>query len=234
MEFSYADFTSRIWEFNENKALGLSVISVYFYLLKIGAERGLTKFVVSDSQLSRDLKMTRKTVKVCKEKLRHYGIISYESRNGVPSDFRLNPDYPVIFTDTDYYTKPDKPNLIDEGKSSLIAIDLQVENQSEKKTSQTTTDLLLVIDPPPIEEFLEYAQSLDRLDDLTIQGVGLKYQDWKNNGWKNNFNRPITNWKSALKSMLPYLKNSRQKNHTGMHAIPVINRIKTTVKEDEL
>lgn len=232
MKFSYADFTDRIWEFNESTALGLSVLSVYFYLLKIGAERGFTKFVVSDSQMSRDLKMTRKTVKVCKEKLRHYGIISYESRNGVPSDLRLNSDYPVIFTD--YCPTPDKPYLIDEDKSSLIESGMQVENQYEKESLQTTTDLELVIDIPPIAEFLEYAQSLDCLDDLTIEGVRLKYQDWKNNGWKNNFNRPITNWKSALKSMLPYLKNGTQKGKTAVPAVPVINRIKTTEQEDDL
>ena len=92
MKFNYTELTNRIWEFNENRSLGLSTLSVYFYLLKIGLERGYNKFSVSDSQMSRELKMTRKTVKVCKEKLRQFGIICYQSRNGVPSDFQLISD----------------------------------------------------------------------------------------------------------------------------------------------
>ena len=71
MKFNYTELVNRIWEFNENRSLGLSTLAVYFYLLKIGFERGYNKFSVSDSQMSRELKMTRKTVKVCKEKLRH-------------------------------------------------------------------------------------------------------------------------------------------------------------------
>lgn len=40
--------------------------------------------------------MTRKTVKVCKEKLRRFGIISYQSMSGISAEVQLILDYPII------------------------------------------------------------------------------------------------------------------------------------------
>ena len=36
--------------------------------------------------------------------------------------------------------------------------------------------------------------------------LDLKYQAWKENGWKNGNGKKIKNWKTTLLNTLPYLK----------------------------
>ena len=225
MKFNYTELVNRIWEFNENRSLGLSALAVYFYLLKIGFEKGYNKFSVSDSKMSRELKMTRKTVKVCKEKLRHFGIICYQSRNGVPSDFQLNTDYPIIFNDAFSEMKIDlKPLTFNKNEDIPIAV-AQNKAQPELKTKQSTVQNERINDIPTLEEFLKHAKSLDSYNDHLIFEVKIKYENWVNNGWKNNFDRPITNWKSALKNAIPYLKKDVQDDQKLNPKIPNITRV---------
>ncbi|MFC6269471.1 hypothetical protein [Frigoriflavimonas asaccharolytica] len=221
-DMEYLELTNRIWGFNENKSLGLSAISVYFYLLKIGSEAGYTKFTVSDSKISRELKMTRKTVKVCKEKLCKFGIISYHSRNGIPSDFELNSDYPLIFNDV--LEKPEVQSEILEFKKAQKKVEPKVVevNSIKKRTQQISSSVEINNSIPSIEEFLEYAQSLEMYDPQLHSEIQLKYKNWRSNSWKNSANRPITDWKSTLKSVLPYLKNSTQNNSLSVKTIPRI------------
>ena len=225
MKFNYIELTNRIWEFNENRSLGLSTLSVYFYLLKIGFERGYCKFSVSDSQMSRELKMTRKTVKVCKEKLRHFGIICYQSRNGVPSDFQLNPDYPLIFNDALNEMKIDLKSLIFQKTGDLPIESAPNKVQPELKTKQSTIQNERINEIPTLEEFLKHAKSLDTYNDHLIFELKIKYENWVKNGWKNNFDRPITNWKSALKNAIPYLKSNVQDDQKLNPKIPKITRV---------
>ena len=232
MKFNYTELTNRIWEFNENRSLGLSTLSVYFYLLKIGLERGYNKFSVSDSQMSRELKMTRKTVKVCKENLRQFGIICYQSRNGVPSDFQLISDYPLIFNDARSDMKIDLKTLKFKKTENLPVETTSLEKtQPERKIKQSTIQNERINDIPTLEEFLKHAKSLDSYNDHLIFEVKIKYENWVNNGWKNNFDRPITNWKSALKNTIPYLKDTVQDDKTLIHKIPNITRVNINREE---
>ena len=232
MKFNYTELTNRIWEFNENRSLGLSALSVYFYLLKFGFERGYCKFSVSDSQMSRELKMTRKTVKVCKEKLRYFGIICYQSRNGVPSDFQLNPDYPLIFNDALSEMKIDLKTVKFKKNEDLPIKTISLEKtQPDLKIKQSTIQNERINDIPTIEEFLKHAKSLGNFSDQFISQVKIKYENWINNGWKNNFDRPITNWKSALKNAIPYLKNEVEEGKTSIHKIPSITRVHVNLEE---
>lgn len=225
MKFNYTELVNRIWEFNENRSLGLSALAVYFYLLKIGFERGYNKFSVSDSQMSRELKMTRKTVKVCKEKLRHFGIICYQSRNGVPSDFQLNTDYPIIFNDALYEMKIDLKPLTFKKTKDLSTESAPNKVQPELKAKQSTVQNERINDIPTLEDFLKHAKSLDSYNDHLIFEVKIKYENWVKNGWKNNFDRPITNWKSALKNAIPYLKSNVQDDQKLNPKIPKITRV---------
>lgn len=217
------ELSNRIWKFNETKALGLSTLSVYFYLLKISVERESLKFTVSDSQISRQLKMTRKTVKVCKEKLRRFGIIYYQSMLGIPTEVQLLLEYPIIL---------EIENVSDE-LSKAIKRNKQVKKVPVKSKILKTSIIEIDSDKssiskdfPTLEEFLEYAQTIETYDTNLSSEIQNKYQTWVNNGWKNNFDRPITNWKSALKNSLPYLKNNAEKSNKSIHKIPSIKRIK--------
>ena len=69
---------------------------------------------------------------------------------------------------------------------------------------------------PSLDEFMRYAKSLESYESELDLNISEKYENWKNNGWKNTFNRPISNWKSTLKSTLPYLKNTSTVSYTHL------------------
>lgn len=220
MEFDYIELSNRIWKFNENRPLGLSTLSVYFFLLKVASKSEYAKFTISDSKISRALNMTRKTVKVCKEKLRNFGIISYQSKNGIPSDFTLINNYPLVVQDSvadifKFFQKEIKRSE----KKDLIA----------KKNDEVITVLNSIVDKPQIpdvpkfEEFIAYVKSIENYDSILQSAIANKYKEWVDNQWRNNFNRPITNWKSAIKNALPYLK--KVDNNTSFQQIPSIKRV---------
>lgn len=223
MENYNLELSERIWKFNESSALGLSTLSVYFFLLKISVERESLKFTISDTQISTQLEMTRKTVKVCKEKLRRFGIISYQSISGIPAEITLLSDYPLIL---------DNQHLDDDLNKKRKAKKQNEEVLVQSKIFKTSVSEIddistkKIMDFPTQEEFIEYAESIESYDDNLLFEIKNKHQTWTNNGWKNSFDRPITNWKSALKNSIPYLYNSALKNKKSIEAIPIIKRIK--------
>ena len=77
---------------------------------------------------------------------------------------------------------------------------------------------------PSLDEFIEYAKSLEGYEAELDLNISKKYESWINNGWKNTSNRPISNWKSTLKSTLPYLKNTSGENSLSLQDIPNIKR----------
>jgi hypothetical protein len=57
---------------------------------------------------------------------------------------------------------------------------------------------------PSKELFISYASETDSKCDL--HKVGLKYESWVVNGWKDGNNKEIKNWRTKLLNTLPYLK----------------------------
>lgn len=57
-----------------------------------------------------------------------------------------------------------------------------------------------------------------------------KYNDWSNNSWRSHLDRPINNWKSSLKSTLPYMKDNVSSESLSVQSIPNIKRPKTSLK----
>lgn len=223
MEFDYVELSDRIWKFNENRPLGLSTLSVYFFLLKVASKSEFTKFTISDSKMSRALNMTRKTVKVCKDKLQNFGIISYQSRNGIPSHFELISDYPLEVEDP----AADKFKIFQKEIKRSEKIDLVAKDNIEViSVPNSIGDKPQVPEIPKFEEFIFYVKSIENYDNNLQSAIANKYQEWVDNQWKNNFNRPITNWKSAIKNALPYLKNIDSENNISFQQIPSIKRVK--------
>lgn len=65
---------------------------------------------------------------------------------------------------------------------------------------------------PELHDFLKYALSKDKT--LDHKSVELKYESWKENGWKVERSGKlvkIMNWKTTLLNTIPYLKK-REKN----------------------
>ena len=223
MENYNLELSERIWKFNESRALGLSTLSSYFFLLKISVEIDSLKFTISDTEVSKQLKMTRKTVKVCKEKLRRFGIISYRSISGVPAEITLTSDYPLILDNQHFDDDLNKKRKAKKQNEEVL-VQSKILKTSVSEINDISTKKIM--DFPTLEEFIEYAESIESYDDNLLLEIKNKHQTWTNNGWKNSFDRPITNWKSALKNSIPYLYNSALKNKKSIEAIPIIKRIK--------
>ena len=71
-------------------------------------------------------------------------------------------------------------------------------NKQETRNKETNKHI------PEFEEFKEYA--IHKKNDVDLIALDLKYQAWKENGWKNGNGKKIKNWKSTLLNTLPYLK----------------------------
>lgn len=223
MENYNLELSERIWKFNESRALGLSTLSIYFFLLKISVEIDSLKFTISDTEVSKQLKMTRKAVKVCKEKLRRFGIISYRSISGIPAEITLISDYPLILDNQHFDDDLNKKRKAKKQNEEVL-VQSKILKTSVSEINDISTKKIM--DFPTLEEFIEYAESIESYDDNLLLEIKNKHQTWTNNGWKNSFDRPITNWKSALKNSIPYLYNSALKNKKSIEAIPIIKRIK--------
>jgi len=63
-------------------------------------------------------------------------------------------------------------------------------------------------DQPSLDIFLEYAQTLEGYEPSLKHKIVEKYNTWQKNDWKSVSGRPITDWKSSLKSLMPFMKNT--------------------------
>jgi hypothetical protein len=64
-----------------------------------------------------------------------------------------------------------------------------------------------VIEIPTLEMVLNELEKLvpQRYLELKFSMIAT-YERWKQNNWKDGYNKPIVNWKSKIKNQIPYLK----------------------------
>ncbi len=250
----YLELIQRFWDFNKTAKISPTEISLYFYLLKIGYENVRYDFKISDIELGKELGLTRKTIKSTKEKLKSLGLIQFQSKNGVPCHYRLLLNYSFeieyeksIKNEECAIVEKDQNREVLEIFESILSAQNSVEaikeieiNSDVKASSGTTEKQKLEWKQaqkqeqeqqnlknnkiPSLNEFIEYAKSLEGYEPKLDLSISEKYESWKNNGWKNTSNRPISNWKSTLKSTLPYLINKSEKNSLSLQDIPNIKR----------
>lgn len=221
---NYLELMQRFWDFSKINQIGSAGISMYLYLLKIGYEKKSYDFHISDVSASKELGLTRKTVKSTKEKLKSFGLIEFQTKNGLPCNYRLLLDYPLKIAKLEKIQK------------------VRIENSSFSPTSGTAEILTtqkqqpspFIINQkgiPRFDEFIEYAQTLEAYNAELDSDIKEKYETWLQNDWQNSSDRPITNWKSSLKSILPYMKSKDKKIQLSITTIPNINRPKKLNKE---
>lgn len=61
---------------------------------------------------------------------------------------------------------------------------------------------------PDFNEFLDYA--LEKQPDLDHKSVKLKYESWKENGWKDGNDKKIKNWKVKILNTIPFLQTKEK------------------------
>lgn len=229
----YLELIERFWTFNQNANIGSKAITIYLYLLKLGKDNGGYDVTISDVALSNTLGITKKTVKSTKEKLRDLGLIQYETKNGLPCHYRILLNYPLeIYGDGKHHKTKNKnePEISSDEEPKI----LQTAGSPKKDTRKTEEKDIVpfnsksnpfkTVNQPSLEEFFEYARTLEAYETFLDSHIKEKYDAWLNNDWKNNSGKLISNWKSSLKSTLPYLKNLSEENPISLQNIPKIKR----------
>ena len=242
----YLELIQRFWDFNKTAKISPTEISLYFYLLKMGYENDRYDFKISDVELEKKLGLTRKTIKSTKEKLKKLGLIQFQPKNGLPCHYRLllnysfeiEPEKSIKNEESIIIIKDQKREILEIFESILSAQnsvevikEIEIDNElkpssesSQKKKIELEQQNLKNSKIPSLDEFIEYAKSLEGYEAELDLNISKKYESWINNGWKNTSNRPISNWKSTLKSTLPYLKNTSGENPLSLQDIPNIKR----------
>ncbi|MGA9212137.1 hypothetical protein [Kaistella sp.] len=235
----YLELIHRFWSFNQKISIGSTGISMYLYLLKIAFDNERYDFQISDVAISKELGLTRKTVKSTKEKLQSLGLIHFQTKNGLPGYYRLLLDYPLpVFEPKKVNEEEIRKDEFFQKEEELIfpsptvsPIQNLFENTVQKVEAQSSREKSNNKNTPSWEEFFEYAQTLEIYNQQLDFEIQTKYESWKNNEWKNHADRPITNWKSALKSALPFMKKTSESSTLSLKSIPNINRPKSLSKK---
>ena len=71
---------------------------------------------------------------------------------------------------------------------------------------------------PSINEFVNYC--LSKKSNLEKESIELKYESWKENGWKDGNDKPIKNWKSKALNIIPFLKE-KENVFSGLSSKPL-------------
>lgn len=231
----YLELIERFWIFNEKAKPGSTAIAMYLYLLKTAKACDAYDFKVSDVVLSKELGLTRPTVKTAKEKLRDLGLIRFQTKNGVSGSYRLILSYPLEASapkemkSSEIQMTPSFKELKDDLNLDVLNLGVKIpsSNINQKINASSIQPANENIKIPEFEEFLAYARTLAAYQSELDELIKDKYHSWKDSGWKNSSDRLITNWKSSLKSTLPFLKNVAQDNQLSLQTIPDIKRPKS-------
>jgi len=217
----YLDILSKFWEYNERLSFGSSAAVVYTFLVHKWYQNKYEDFILSDIELSKELKLAINTIKAVKEKLKDHKLIQFEVKIGHPCSYKLLTDFSVPEIDKIVIQKNDAVKKKRRNSDSNLKKKI-VTPPVQKEQTKTIPDINA--DIPPLDEFLTHAKSLRNYTTSIDSKIEEKYNNWIENGWKNGYDRPITNWKSALKSTMPYIIDSKQNEQIN---IPIINRPKT-------
>lgn len=236
----YLELIQRFWDFNHENNVGSTATAFYLYLLKEGFAKERYDLKLSDVEISRELRLTRKTVKSTKEKLKLLGLIEFQTRNGLPCNYRILLNYPLKPTTQIAVNQLGIKNFVDADRLHLeenivgfeenIALPIITEDpQQDGNLSYPSSQRQLQnLDVPPFDEFLQYAQTLDLYESTMKLFIKEKYESWLDDGWINHSKRPITNWKSSLKSVLPFLKDKKALSDLSIESVPTIKRPKSS------
>ena len=230
----YLELIQKFWNFNQETKLDTTVITVYFYLLNFANDCGSYTVSISDRNLSKTLGLSRNTIMAARKKLQSLGIIHYHKGTGVAT-YRLRLDYDAVASkpqairlDTlllDVVVPQDKES-IDSSSTSLTSFvsdeNQQKINESELTDNSSPEPAFKSIGQPSLDTFLEYAQTLEDYEPSLHHKITEKYSSWEKNNWQSVSGRPITDWKSSLKSLMPFMKNTADKDLS----LAAISRIK--------
>ena len=229
----YLELLSKFW--NSNNFDSKSTL-LYLFLLHYGNEIGNQNFKLSDVFLSEKLNIKIPTIRNAREKLCNYGLIQYQTQNGTPCLYTIIEDSEVPDGDTQIKKTRKERKRPKEIVSKKILKESfqkspkkQAGNTREEKTEEiaeitfSKKSLVSQIQTNPnlplFDEFLTFAKTLKNYSSELDIKIEDKYNMWVQNNWKNETDRPITNWKALLRNLLPYLNDSNNKERVELQNI---------------
>lgn len=229
----YQELIQKFWDFNQKAQLSTTAVAIYLYLLKLANDNNGYDVTVSDVAIGGTLGLTRKTVKSAREVLRNSGLVQYKSKNGHSCSYRIVPDYPLQILSQEkrqkVIIKHNPLTAIAEKNEILPSVGLPAistpETTDQKEKASFYNDKgepFKMRKNPSLEEFLAYAHTLSCYEASMDSDIKEKYALWTGNDWCNNLGKPITNWKSSLKNLLPYIKNRTDNGPLSLESIPTI------------
>ena len=235
----YQELIQRFWDLNQKKHLGCNAIAMYLYLLKLGNDTKGYDLTISDIEISKVLGLARNTIKPTKEKLSSIGLIQYENKKGRACSYQLLSDYdaqiPASEKTQEIKIRKKINSLIVKKDENVSLVSVPIQNTDELTVQQSeplpvnpSKHHFKVADIPSLEEFIAFAQTLEGYDTSLDSEIEKKYLSWVGNHWRSVSDRPITNWKSSLKSTFPYLINKTDDNTMRIESIPDIKRPKSS------
>ena len=194
----------QFWEYNEKEPLGAVVAALYLFLIEIWKKKGENDFSLSDTEICLKLKITRPTIITSREKLCHFGMIQYQSKNGLPGRYKILQEYLPILSAFEK-TEPEKessttknnPKKSPKKKIPTEKFTREVEipqsqNLPSDDSQKTPMPTSVSDNIPSIEDFLEYAENLENYGSELEYLVTAKYDSWVKNGWKTISDRQIS------------------------------------------
>jgi hypothetical protein len=220
----YLKLIQKFWNFNQKAKLDPNVITVYFYLLNFANDCGSYTISISDRNFSKTLGLSRNTIMAARKRLQSLGIIHYHKSIGVAT-YRLRLDYDAVASkpetiqlDTllvDVVVPQDEESIVSSPTylTSFVSESEQKEPEQHELTDEGGPKPgVKGTGQPSLDTFLQYAQTLEGYEPSLDQKITEKYSSWERNDWKSVSGRPITDWKSSLKNLMPFMKNTADKD----------------------
>lgn len=209
---SYKKLSSKLWKHQRDTPLGATTIAVYFYIISQLKKQNKPEISLSDTDISKTIGINRNTVRVCREKLKSSGLLT----------FKIARNKPPIYSFYEENLTAESP--IDNSSSEVNKL-CYINSETSVNPEETTAKIQTENEFPSLETFLEFAKSLELLDEEMELAVAERYNSLNANGWKNAFGKPITNWQQTLKNSLPYLR--KDVNQLKLRNVPEISHPKT-------
>lgn len=253
----YLELIKKYWSMNEELPQSYSITCMYLFLLNSWDENNKEDFEISDYDISKKLTITRVSIRKNRKVLRDLGLINYQINKGLPTLYKIIPDYVIRNKGKEVVSVAEKEKTITK-KAVSPTLPPIVQEKPIKPVQQVQEQIVLPTAPiespklpltllksrqvtkelsniPSLDEFMEYAKTLPIYEEGLDEHIKIKYEIWKENNWVNGNGKPIINWQQTLKNTIPYLKSNNQAknifNVPKLNSIPKINRPKATYNE---
>lgn len=207
----YPDLLSKICKNDDKLLIGTSALGLYAFLIYRWYGNKCQDFILSDVVTSEKLNLSINTLRVLKKKLESHNLIEFEVRSGLPCCYKIV---------TEQFTLKNKKDVKENVELKKVN-SYKSKNKRKDSLNHTATassideeikplDVIKNPNIPSFDEFLAHAKSLKNYISEADHKIEKKYNFWLKKGWNNDYNRPIIDWKSLLKSMLQYIIDSNE------------------------